>query len=202
MPEPCSVYIFPWLAQPFHFKMFPYYNILEVAENKVKGKRSGCKHIWSLSNHSASLRLFYFPHCRPFDSDLSPQSYTSHRWRNNSKYWPSLGFLLALPVSPLGQAVKAVKLLGMAVLAEQAQVAWSWEFFRYYSWIHKITYWTWLCSVQVHLKQRILPAPLQASHELWCYELKWCCTWQVEHAMWGWALSLWEQLLDLHRNGE
>lgn len=67
MPELCSVYMFPWLAYSFHFKMFLCYSTLKVPENKEKGKMSGCKHIWSLSNYLASLRLFYFPHCRPFD---------------------------------------------------------------------------------------------------------------------------------------
>lgn len=128
----------------------------------------GCKQTWSLSNHSVSLRLLYFPHCRPFDSNLSPLN-TSHRWRNNSKTWPNLGFLLPLFVPLLGQWMKAVKVLGMTEQSDQSQVAWFWEILQ--SWIHKITCWSWLCSVQIHLKQRIVHAPLLASHKLWWAEV-------------------------------
>lgn len=79
------------------------------------------------------LDFFIFP-TADLDCSLSPL-YTSHRWRNNSKDWLNFGFLLPLPVPLSGQWVKAVKLLSMAVLAEQAQMADLENSCRYYSWI-------------------------------------------------------------------
>lgn len=95
--EPYSECIFPWASQPFHFKMFSCYRPPKVPDNEEKGKRRGCKQTWSLSNQSVSLGLFYFQHCKPFDSDRSPLC-TSHRWRNKSKDYSDLGFLLSPPV--------------------------------------------------------------------------------------------------------
>lgn len=79
------------------------------------------------------LDFFIFP-TADLDCSLSPL-YTSHRWRNNSKDWLNFGFLLPLPVPLSGQWVKAVELLSMAVLAEQAQMADLENSCRYYSWI-------------------------------------------------------------------
>lgn len=185
--------------------MFPCYSTPKVPDNERKGKRSGCKQTQNLSDQSVFLGL-YFAHCKSFDSNHS-LLYTSHRWRNKSEDCLNLGFLLSPPVSLLDQRGRAVKLLDTWCWLAKPRCPGPEISCRYYDWIHEPTYESWLCQSQNTSEAEDCPCPTPSSTLAlnWRSELMHHSghrTWQVEQGTWGWAFSVWVQLLYPHRSGE